>query len=163
VSEGGVGMMNLNFAQRFHSPLSHRGRVREGEHSSKISQSVKISGLPGVARRLVTFFCFAKKKVTKEKATPIRHLFEVPCVARLVRRLRNSHDPLRVHVLKQSWLRHNLKVSLHRNKSLRAVLSPPSPDQSPLLGGGTGEGKAKPVQRISPRDAHTILRPGFIS
>jgi hypothetical protein len=26
---------------------------------------------PGVARQLVTFFCFAKKKVTKEKATPV--------------------------------------------------------------------------------------------
>src|SRR5664279_1988837 len=25
----------------------------------------------GVARQLVTFFCFAKKKVTKEKATPV--------------------------------------------------------------------------------------------
>ena len=79
--------------------------------------------LPGVARRLVTFFCFAKKKVTKEKATPIRHLFEVPCVARQLRRLRNSHDPLRGHVLKQS--------------------SPTTPELSPLLGGGKGEGKAK--------------------
>jgi hypothetical protein len=72
--------------------------------------------MPGVARRQATFFCFAKKKVAKEKATPIRHLFEVPCVARLVRRLRNSHDPLRVHVLKQC--------------------SPKSPDQPALLGGG---------------------------
>jgi hypothetical protein len=26
---------------------------------------------PGVARQQVTFFCFAKKKVTKEKATPV--------------------------------------------------------------------------------------------
>ena len=48
------------------------------------------------------FLLLRQKKVTKEKATPIRHLFEVPCVARLVRRLRNSHDPLRVHVLRQS-------------------------------------------------------------
>ena len=35
---------------------------------------------PGAARQLVTFFCFAKKKVTKEKATPIRHPFGIPCV-----------------------------------------------------------------------------------
>ncbi len=74
---------------------------------------------PGVARQLVTFFCFAKKKVTKEKATPVCRRYAVPCVARLVRRLRNSHDPLRVHVLKQS--------------------SPKSPDQPPLLGGAQGK------------------------
>ena len=43
------------------------------------------------SRRLVTFFCFAKKSNQKRRS-PIRHLFEVPCVARLVRRLRNSHD-----------------------------------------------------------------------
>jgi len=117
-----------------------------------------VFGLPGVARRLVTFFCFAKKKVTKDnevaveanmrsmlcrsqKATPIRHLCEVPCVAQQPRRLRNSHC-----VLRQSWLRHNLKVSLRRNKSLRAVLSPTPPELSPLLGGGTGEGEARRVQ-----------------
>ena len=99
-----------------------------------------VFGLPGVARRLVTFFCFAKKKVTKDnevavkanmrsmlcrsqKATPIRHLFEVPCVARLVRRLRNSH-----YVLRQS--------------------SPTTPDQPALLGGGRGEGKAKSIQTL---------------
>jgi hypothetical protein len=68
---------------------------------------------PGVARQLVTFFCFAKKKVTKEKATPVYRRYAVPCVARLVRRLRNSH-----YVLKQS--------------------SPKSPDQSALLGGAQG-------------------------
>jgi hypothetical protein len=34
----------------------------------------------GVARQLVTFFCFAKKKVTKEKATPVRRCFAVPSV-----------------------------------------------------------------------------------
>jgi hypothetical protein len=79
---------------------------------------------PVVDRQLVTFFCFAKKKVTQEKATPVCRPCGVPCVARLVRRLRNSHDPLRVHVLKQCWLRHNLKVSLRRNKPLYGVLSP---------------------------------------
>jgi hypothetical protein len=31
------------------------------------------------------FLLLRQKKVTQEKATPIRHLFEVPCVARLVR------------------------------------------------------------------------------
>ena len=74
---------------------------------------------PGVARQLVTFSCFAKEKVTKKKATPVYRPCGVPCVARLVRRLRNSHDPLRVHVLKQS--------------------SPTSPDQPALLGGAQGE------------------------
>jgi hypothetical protein len=63
----------------------------------------------------------SEPKVTKRRRSPIRHLFEVPCVARQVRRLRNSHDPLRVHVLKQS--------------------SPTSPDLPPLLGGGKGEEK----------------------
>ena len=67
----------------------------------------------GVARQLVTFFCFAKKKVTKEKATPVCRRCAVPCVARLVRRLRNSR-----YALKQS--------------------SPKSPDQPPLLGGAQG-------------------------
>jgi len=146
VSEGGVGMMNLNVALRYHRPLSHWGRVREGGRVWQVSPAENISELPGVARRLVTFFCFAKKKVTKDnevavkanmrsmlcrsqKATPIRHLFEVPCVARQLRRLRNSHDPLRVHVLKQS--------------------SPTTPELSPLLGGGQGEGVARRVQWVA--------------
>jgi hypothetical protein len=72
-----------------------------------------------VDRRLVTFSCFAKEKVTKKKATPVCRRYAVPCVARLVRRLRNSHDPLRVHVLKQS--------------------SPEPPDQPALLGGAQGK------------------------
>ena len=46
--------------------------------------------MPGVARRLVTFFCFAKRKVTKEKATQVRRPFGLPCAARRRRRLRNS-------------------------------------------------------------------------
>jgi hypothetical protein len=49
----------------------------------------------------------------------VRRPFGVPCVARLVRRLRNSRFALR-----QS--------------------SPTTPDQSPLLGGRTGERKSKP-------------------
>src|SRR4030066_1824414 len=68
---------------------------------------------PGVARQLVTFSCFAKEKVTKKKATPVCRPFGVPCVARLVRRLRNSR-----YALRQS--------------------SPTSPDQPPLLGGAQG-------------------------
>jgi hypothetical protein len=65
------------------------------------------------------FLLRRQKKVTKEKATPVCRRFAVPCVARLARRLRNSHDPLRVHVLKQS--------------------SPESPDQPVLLGGAQGK------------------------
>src|SRR4030066_326813 len=45
----------------------------------------------------VTFSCFAKEKVTKKKATPVCRPCGVPCVARLVRRLRNSR-----YALKQS-------------------------------------------------------------
>jgi hypothetical protein len=59
------------------------------------------------------FLLLRQNKVTQEKATPVCRAFGVPCVARLVRRLRNSHS-----VLRQS--------------------SPTSPDQSPLLGGAQG-------------------------
>ena len=86
-----------------------------GESEARGAQQVGGEGafeLPGVARRLVTFFCFAKKKVTQEKATPIRHLFEVPCVARLVRRLRNSHC-----VLRQSSPKPPLVCELSRRRS----------------------------------------------
>jgi hypothetical protein len=62
--------------------------------------------------------CLAKKGNPK-KATPVRRCFAVSCVARLVRRLRTSHDPLRGHVLKQS--------------------SPTTPDQPALLGGSQGK------------------------
>jgi len=71
------------------------------------------------------FLLRRQKKVTQEKATPIRHPHGIPCVARQVRRLRNSHDPLRGHMLKQC--------------------SPTFPDQPPLLGGGWGGRKAKPL------------------
>jgi hypothetical protein len=64
---------------------------------------------PGVARQQVTFSCFAKEKVTKKKATPVCRRYAVPCVARLVRRLRNSHDPLCGHVLK-----HNQRLGWRR-------------------------------------------------
>ena len=55
-----------------------------------------------------------QKKVTEEKATPVCRRCAVPCVARLVRRLRNSR-----YALKQS--------------------SPKSPDQPALLGGVQGK------------------------
>ncbi|HTN93300.1 MAG TPA: hypothetical protein VMJ33_01820, partial [Gallionella sp.] len=64
------------------------------------------------------FLLRRQKKVTEEKATPVCRRFAVSCVARLVRRLRNSHDPLRGHVLRQS--------------------SPTTPDQPALLGGAQG-------------------------
>jgi len=56
------------------------------------------------------FLLLRQNKVAKEKATPVCRRYAVPCVARLVRRLRNSRC-----ALKQS--------------------SPKSPDQPPLLGG----------------------------
>src|SRR5674476_1413747 len=62
----------------------------------------------------VTFSCFAKEKVTKKKATPVCRCCGIPCVARLVRRLRNSR-----YALGQS--------------------SPTSPDQPALLGGAQGK------------------------
>jgi hypothetical protein len=81
------------------------------------------------------FLLLRQKKVTQEKATPIRHPFGIPCVARLVRRLRNSHDPLRVHVLKQS--------------------SPTSPDQPALLGGAQGKAKRKSKTTEWAESAHS--------
>jgi len=59
------------------------------------------------------FLLLRQNKVTKEKATPVCRRYAVPCVARLIRRLRNSR-----YALKQS--------------------SPKSPDQSALLGGAQG-------------------------
>jgi len=45
---------------------------------------------PGVARKLVTFSCFAKEKVTKKKATPVCRRFAVPSISRKQAGLRNS-------------------------------------------------------------------------
>jgi hypothetical protein len=59
------------------------------------------------------FLLLRQNKVAKEKATPVCRRCAVPCVARLVRRLRNSR-----YALRQS--------------------SPKSPDQPPLLGGAQG-------------------------
>jgi hypothetical protein len=46
---------------------------------SRESAAHQTTSLPGVARRLVTFLA-SPRKVTKRRRTPIRHLFEVPCV-----------------------------------------------------------------------------------
>jgi len=58
----------------------------------------RIICLPGAARRLVTFSCAAKEKVTKEKAAQVRRpdllSSGVPCAARQAGRLRNSHRTL---------------------------------------------------------------------
>jgi hypothetical protein len=67
------------------------------------------------------FLLLRQNKVTKEKSPPVYRPCGVPCVARLIRRLWNSHDPLRGHVLKQS--------------------SPKSPGQPVLLGGAQGKGE----------------------
>jgi hypothetical protein len=42
-----------------------------------------------------------QKKVAKEKATLVRRPFGVPSISHERAGLRNSHDPLRGHVLKQ--------------------------------------------------------------
>ncbi len=59
------------------------------------------------------FLLLRQKKVTQEKATPVCRRYAVPCVARQVRRLRNSR-----YALRQS--------------------SPTSPDLPALLGGAQG-------------------------
>jgi len=63
------------------------------------------------------FSCLAKKS-NQKKSPPVCRRCAVPCVARLVRRLRNSR-----YALRQS--------------------SPKSPDQPPLLGGAQGKEKPK--------------------
>src|ERR1700693_2799922 len=88
---------------------------------------------PVVDRQLVTFSCFAKEKVTKKKATPVCRCCAVPCVARLVRRLRDSR-----YALRQS--------------------SPNPPDQPPLLGGAQGKGKQKMLCALC---ARLILQPAY--
>ena len=80
---------------------------------------------PGVARQLVTLFLRRQEKVTKKKATPVCRRFAVPCVARSVRRLRNSRCALR-----QS--------------------SPTSPDRPVLLGGAQGKMKCGLVWATRP-------------
>ena len=48
------------------------------------------------------FLLLRQKKVSKEKATPVYRPCGVPSLQHKQAGLRNSHDPLRVHVLKQS-------------------------------------------------------------
>jgi len=47
------------------------------------------------------FFLLRQEKVTKKKATPVYRPFGVPSLSHKRAGLRNSHDPLRGHVLKQ--------------------------------------------------------------
>ena len=86
-------MMNSNYSlTKVHcSPRPHAG---EGVGERVFSAPPNAQRLPGVARRLVTFLA-SPRKVTKRRRSPIRHLFEVPCVARPNRRLWNSHFVLR--------------------------------------------------------------------
>ena len=60
-------MMNFNVALLYHCSLSFRGRAREGEQAWQLPQSVNIYSLPGVARRLVTFFVLPKKVTQKSR------------------------------------------------------------------------------------------------
>ena len=92
-----------------------------GSQSLWLRHNLKVS-----LHRNYVVFCFAKMKVTKEKATPVRRRFAVPCVAQLVRRLRNSR-----YALRQS--------------------SPTSPDQFALLGGAQGKEKRKSKTKLMPR------------
>jgi hypothetical protein len=67
--------------------------------------------MPGVARRQATFFCFAKKKVAKEKATQSATSSKFPALLVWSGFLINSHDPLRGHVLKH--IRQKPLTNLH--------------------------------------------------
>jgi hypothetical protein len=57
---------------------------------SKDERLTSNSNSPGVARQLVTSLLSRQKKVTKEKATPVRRPFGLPCGTRADGRLRNS-------------------------------------------------------------------------
>jgi len=93
-------------------PEPVEGLPRSGWHAV---MSVKIKGkTAGGSPTASHFFLRRQEKVTKKKATPVCRRCAVPCVARLVRRLRNSR-----YALRQS--------------------SPKSPDQPPLLGGAQGK------------------------
>ena len=96
----------------------------------RVSYLTSKSTPPGVARQQVTFFCFAKIKVTKEKATPVCRPCGVPCVARLVR------------------LPHKLARSASRPRA--QTYSSEFPDQPALLGGAQGRksGNPKPKNRV---------------
>ena len=110
-------------SSRIPSPFG--GGLGVGERVWQVSLIVNISGLTGAARRLGTFFCFAKRKYPKKRRPQSTIPSGFPACARLVRRLRNSHC-----VLRQS--------------------SPTTPDQPPLLGGGTGEEQLKNKSKSKP-------------
>jgi hypothetical protein len=80
-----------------------------GELTWHIPQSVFIYSLPGVARRLVTFFVLPKK-VTKKSRPQSTTSSRFPALLDWSGFLTNSHDPLRVHVLKH--VRQNSLTSL---------------------------------------------------
>src|SRR5450759_761060 len=71
------------------------------------------------------FLLLRQNKVAKEKATPVCRPCGVPCVARLLRRLRNSR-----YALRQS--------------------SPKSPDQPARLGGAKGRKNKNQIQKRKP-------------
>jgi len=104
-----------------------------------VGQIIKINfagGSPAASH----FFLRRQEKVTKKKATPVCRPFGVPCVARLVRRLRNSR-----YALRQS--------------------SPKSPDQPALLGGAQGIKSEKQNRKPGGQQvAHHFLnyRPGIV-
>jgi hypothetical protein len=80
------------------------------------------------------FSCLAKKS-NQKKSPPVYRRFAVPCVARLVRRLRNSR-----YALRQS--------------------SPKSPDQPARLGGAQGRRskKSKTVISVGQQVAQLMLK-----
>ena len=67
----------------------------------RVPLAVNVSELPGVARRLVT--CLASpRQVTKRRRSPVYRPCGVPSNFHKQAGLRNSHDLLRSHVLRQS-------------------------------------------------------------
>jgi len=83
-----------------------------GESGARGAQQVGgegMFGLPGVARRLVTFFVLPKK-VTKKSRPQSATSSRFPALLGWSGFLTNSHDPLRVHVLKH--VRQNSLTSL---------------------------------------------------
>jgi hypothetical protein len=64
-----------------------------------------------------------QEKVTKKKATPVYRPFGVPSLSHKRAGLRNSHDPLRGHVLKQCspnpTARSRLSEAVHRGQKFK--------------------------------------------
>jgi hypothetical protein len=128
------------------------------QHDARIT--IKVSSLPGVARLLVTFFFFAKKKVTKDnivavqanlqvmpelKAIPICHLCEVPCVVGydITLRLVSTATCRNAASCRLARLPHKLARSASRPRA--QTYSSEFPDHTPLLGGRRGEGNTSSV------------------